>query len=276
MQDVLNEATKRIGELVKSNRKKKRWTQSDLADGICSQAMISSIESGRDMPNVFLFYKLCEKLDVTLTSSFLKEILNFETSSNFSEQVFHLCKNHQYKEMIEYMDSSKILDKLESNRDFQTYYYYYACALYQTKGSLHEVERYLKIAVACTLKKPYTPKNQIEILLVNALGVVNVDFGFFEKSFDLFDIAYNAFLECKENSENLNVISYQYGVFLYKQERYLESLSVLLKGFDDVVKKETFFMLAEYSLLISKCYKHIGNNLDAKRYYDKYGVFLDM
>lgn len=276
MQNVLDEATKRVGELIKSSRKRKKLTQSELANGLCSQAIISSIESGCDMPNVFLFYKLCARLDVPLTNSFLKQILDFEASSNFAEHVFQLCKNHKYTEMIEYMESSKILDQLESNRDFQTYYYYYACALYQTKGNLLEVERYLKIAIACTLKKPYQPKNQIEILLINSLGVVNLDFGFFEKSFDYFDTAYNAFLKCQENTENLNVISYQYGVFLYKQERYIESLSVLLKGFDDVIKKETFIMLAEYSLLISKCYKNIGNNLDAKKYYEKYGAFLDL
>lgn len=133
MNSTLNEATKRIGELIKSNRKKKKITQSQLAEGICSQSVISSIESGYDMPNVFLFYQICKKLDLPLTDSFIQEILGFDRSNKFAEHVFQLCKNHQYDEIIEYMDSSKILDDLESDRDFQTYYYYYACALYQTK-----------------------------------------------------------------------------------------------------------------------------------------------
>ncbi|MFR4248946.1 MAG: helix-turn-helix domain-containing protein [Leuconostoc lactis] len=276
MNSTLNEATKRIGELIKSNRKKKKITQSQLAEGICSQSVISSIESGYDMPNVFLFYQICKKLDLPLTDSFIQEILGFDRSNKFAEHVFQLCKNHQYDEIIEYMDSSKILDDLESDRDFQTYYYYYACALYQTKKNFLDVERYLKLAIACTMKKPYKPGNEIEILLINALGVLNLEFGFFEKSFDYFDIAYNAFLECTENTENLNVISYQYGTFLFKQERYMDSLSVLLNGFDDVINKRSFFMLAEYSLLISNCYQKIGDSEEAKKYYDKYGAFMDL
>lgn len=35
-------------------------------------------------------------------------------------------------------------------------------------------------------------------------------------------------------------------------------------------------MLAEYSLLISNCYQKIGDSEEAKKYYDKYGAFMDL
>ena len=58
-----NDIQVRIGFLIKGTRKKLGISQRDLADGICSQPMISSIERGDYIPNAILFMQLCGRLN---------------------------------------------------------------------------------------------------------------------------------------------------------------------------------------------------------------------
>ena len=68
----------RIGALIKEARKKLSISQHDLASGICSQPMVSSIERGDYIPNAVLFMQLCGRLNISLDDSFLKEELKME------------------------------------------------------------------------------------------------------------------------------------------------------------------------------------------------------
>lgn len=54
-----------IGEVIKSERKKKGLTQDDLAFGLCTTATLSRIENGIHSPNQELLYGLLERLGAT-------------------------------------------------------------------------------------------------------------------------------------------------------------------------------------------------------------------
>lgn len=62
-----------LGEEIKRIRKNKGLTQADLADGICTQATISGVESGRTFPSIDILYYLSLRLQVSM-DYFLEKI----------------------------------------------------------------------------------------------------------------------------------------------------------------------------------------------------------
>ena len=266
----------RIISLIRDNRQKMSMSQHELADGICSQPMISSIERGDYLPNAALFMKLCIRLNISLDQSFLKDELKFG-SSELATKIFNLCKKHEYAQMISYMDQSEVIDELDSDEDYQTYYYYYGCGAYQLYQDTMSAKRYLKMAASYTLRgRLLSPKNEIELLVINALGVVEAKLGNTEAAFEYFNVAHRSAQLIGHNSENLNVIDYQYGYALFLEERYPEALQILLMGFDRATHLESYFMLPEYALLIMNCYEKTGDTDAANRYKAKFEVFNDL
>ncbi|RVU71152.1 MULTISPECIES: helix-turn-helix domain-containing protein [Lactobacillus] len=69
--------SKKIGTTLKQERIKQHLSQKDLASGICSQGMISSIEHGEYIPNTAIFLALCNRLNLSIDQNFLKEKLFF-------------------------------------------------------------------------------------------------------------------------------------------------------------------------------------------------------
>lgn len=273
MDSYKNDIESRISLLIKSNRKKLAISQNELADGICSQPMISSIERGDYLPNAALFMQLCVRLNISLDDSFLKSELKIGSDSLASE-IFAFCKKHKYAEMISYMDQDSVIDQLKSDKDYQTYYYYYGCGVYQLYQDALSAKRYLKMAASYTLRDhSQIPKNEIELLLVNALGVVEAKIGNKESAYKYFELAHQNSSVIQSKSENLNVIDYQYGYALFLDDRFMEALNILLSGFDRVMHIESYFMLPEYALLIMNCYEKLGNESEANRYKAKFEVF---
>lgn len=277
MSETMSEVASRLGMMLKKHRKHQGLSQKQLAAGICSQAMISSIEHGTYVPNVILFGQLCSKLGITVShQQFLENELAISNHSQFSQKIFALCKDHKYQEMIDYMDNSGVADTLESDQDIQTFYYYYGCGVYQLSHALREAKHYLQLATHLTLKEPLLPKTEIEILLVSALAVINFDLHIKEKAMELFKVSYTAFQEEPKLIENLNVICYQYGYALYAQGAYQLALEKFLIGFDDVIKKESFFMLPDYALALTNTYEKLGDHKKASHYKHHYQTFSDL
>lgn len=276
MSEAMSEIASKLGLMLKEHRQHEGLSQKQLAEGICSQAMVSSIERGTYVPNVILFGQLCSKLGITVSNQFLGKELSMNQHHDFSQHVFILCKNHQYAELIDYMDNSGVLDTLESDRDIQSFYYYYGCGIYQLSHAVKEAKRYLQLAAHVTLKEPFKPKTEIEILLINALAVMDYDLHLEAEAMKLFNTAYLAFQAEPKSFENLNVICYQYGYALYHQKAYQAALDKFLIGFDDVVEKESFFMLPEYALALTNTYEKLGNNNEAKRFQLNYQAFNDI
>ncbi|UQS83671.1 helix-turn-helix domain-containing protein [Bombilactobacillus thymidiniphilus] len=272
-----DEIKQQIGLIISRGRQHAKISQHDLAEGICSQPMISSIERGTYIPNVVLFMKLCDRLNINLDNSFLKTELNLNSGSDFSNKIFELCKRHKYSEMISYMDEDVVLDNLSTNNDFQTYYYYYGCAIYQLKHDTINAKRYFKTALAfgpsSSSKKSVS---EVEVLLLNAIAVVDLELGNIEKSLRYFSSARSNLHLVKNKSENLNVINYQYGLALYKLNKDYDALDVLLPGLNRVILLESYFMLPEYALMIMNCYQRLGNADEAKKYKARYDVYSDM
>ncbi|MFZ3591724.1 helix-turn-helix domain-containing protein [Bacillus sp. DJP31] len=104
-----------LGEEIKRLRKLNKLTQSQLANGVCTQAAISRIESGLGFPSVDIFYVVSIRLKVTLP--YLFKILLGDTDYYIIETEKYLedlLKNKNYEEVFEICSNE--LSQEEKNR----------------------------------------------------------------------------------------------------------------------------------------------------------------
>lgn len=248
--------SKKISETIKQARIKQNISQKALAEDICSQGMISSIEHGDYIPNTAIFLAICSKLNLSVDKSFLKEKLNFSNNIKLSDTAFKLCKEHQYTELIKYLDQQNIIASLNTNLDFQIYYYYYGCSVYQISHDLLACKHYFKIALTYSMNSNYLqPRTPIELLLLNSLGVSYAELKRDNKADMLFKTVNKFYSKCQNaDSENLNVIQYQQASIYFEQEKYQLALDLLLSGLTRLNRLNSTFMLSNYSSKILECY----------------------
>lgn len=55
-----------FGPTIKEIRQQSDLSQTELAEGICTQALVSRIENGLTIPNAILLKDLCRKLNVSV------------------------------------------------------------------------------------------------------------------------------------------------------------------------------------------------------------------
>ena len=66
-----------IGKFIAKNRKKKKLTQSELAERLgVTDRSVSNWENGKNMPDLSLFKPLCDNLDITINELMSGEKLN--------------------------------------------------------------------------------------------------------------------------------------------------------------------------------------------------------
>ncbi|GAY71946.1 helix-turn-helix transcriptional regulator [Lentilactobacillus kosonis] len=142
-----------LGKNIASERKKLKLTQKQLASGICSQSMISNIEKGNYVPNAILLSEICQRLGISVDRSLLSTYYGIADDKEFSRNVEQMCNNHQYAELIDYMDSSNVIANLSQNEDLQIFYYYYGCGTYQLTKDAISALRYLNTALKFTYSR---------------------------------------------------------------------------------------------------------------------------
>lgn len=98
-----------IGKKLRDLRKYLHITQAELAEGICSQAMISKIEKHEEIyPSAELLYQLSQRLGVPIDYFFQEiELLNISYVNDVCDQLTHLILYKNYEEAYQIVKSEK-------------------------------------------------------------------------------------------------------------------------------------------------------------------------
>lgn len=88
------------GSTIRNARKAKGMSQVQLAEGICTQATVSSIENQNTSPNFDILAAICRKLDLLIT--------DVAKNSSYGDKVFSYIeddmRNHMYAEAKNHID----------------------------------------------------------------------------------------------------------------------------------------------------------------------------
>ncbi|GAD16002.1 helix-turn-helix domain-containing protein [Lentilactobacillus otakiensis DSM 19908 = JCM 15040] len=94
------------GSLIRNARKNKGMSQVQLADGICTQATISSIENQNACTSVEILFAICKKLDVKIT--------DVTKNTRYGDKVFSYIEEDMRNHL--YADANKHIDQIDCKK----------------------------------------------------------------------------------------------------------------------------------------------------------------
>lgn len=94
------------GSLIRNARREKGLSQVQLAEGICTQATISSIENQNACTSFDILAKLCRKLDLRIT--------DVARNSRYGDKVFSYIEDDMRNHL--YADANKHIDQIDSKK----------------------------------------------------------------------------------------------------------------------------------------------------------------
>lgn len=255
-----------IGKRIVLERKRHHFSQVQLAEGICSQSMISSIEKGLYIPNAVLLGRICQKLNVSMGSIVLSHYLEIEGETSFNKTIKQLCDQHNYSEMLNYLNDSKILAQLSHDKDLQTYYYYYGVAIYQVNNNSKKGLLYLNMALNYTFSPHRDVFTSTELLITSVIAFLETEKKSTVKSG--FEKLQHVLVQIEARpqesySENLNICFYLYAFSLLNKNNYELANKVANLGISWITKHKSVYMLADLFFLLAKIYSASMNDNDA-------------
>ena len=233
-----------ISNLIKTYRKKRGLTQSELARGICTQAIISKIENSDTTPSMEIFFLLCERLEIP-TNEILK-VLEFDLTIDkkeyfFSEEFQEVYYKKDYHTINNIIENLIIYDELNSEE--KIYYRWLQIILdfylynYKSKA-VKELE--IMINEGIENLKLYDR-------IIQSLAIMYYDINDLENSLKLL-------LQIEDNILTSNSIKFRITGLYYlsrnyrNKKEYFKSLDYNSKALDYLISQESMFYLGELLL----------------------------
>lgn len=247
-----------IGNTLKSLRKQQGLTQQQLAEGICTQAMVSLFEKGESIPSSIVLYELATRLSMDINHFFkeLKPSTKLLNNQNPIHQLIRkLVAQHDYS-------SVKILVEAELEKKSNLcseelaflYWHQGICEWELTKdafSALNIFEKALDIPLNSTSTLPISIRNSRAIIHFN------------QNNYALALEEYEHCLELIKQTQdvNTNIIKKVYfglsRVYLYNGQ-YEEALLYCKSAIQMAIQQESLYLLGE--LLFQKGRIYIKTN----------------
>ncbi len=238
---------KNLGTVLKELRKEKGLTQKELAEGVCAQSMLSAIESDVYIPNANLLINLANKLNVDLNEISLVSNYTISKNDDFNQTVDKLCNQHQYKELLAFLQQDNVLNSLDTAAQMQAYYYYLGVSQLQT-GALDEGLASFKLSLA---EVNHLHLNTISRLGYLAMGCIDALQNNKTSAIDNIDLAFRNWNEFSYD-ENQNIIYYLAALIYFKLNDYQNSTAYLVDGISFIAKHDSHYMLANCYFLMAR------------------------
>lgn len=238
---------KNLGSVLKELRKEKGLTQKELADGICAQSMLSAIENDVYVPNANLLINLANRLGVDLGEISLAKNFAISDKAEFNEIIDELCNQHQYQQMLEFLQKPEVFDNLQTAKQMQVYYYYLGVAQLQT-NAVDEAVR--------SFKSSLTEVNHLHLDTISRLAYLAMGYIYSLKNkrtaaVDNIDLAFRNWDDYNYD-ENQNILYYLAALIYFKLNDYQNSTAYLVDGITFIAKHNSHYMLANCYFLMAR------------------------
>ncbi|WP_053073932.1 helix-turn-helix domain-containing protein [Bacillus sp. LL01] len=237
----------RIGHTIKDLRKYYKISQKELADGVCTQAMISRIETDDLYPSAPILFQIAEKLGVDINYFFnLSETPRLDYAQEVCSQIRMLVRQTRYKEAMEMINLEKRNPLFRKGAFYQFLIWQEAiCYFYITRD---EEKSFTLLDEALRLKstaKDHLSQHELEILTSKA--IIYCDLENYDESIRIFE---ECLLMLKtmpaNNISKLEIrILYNLARSFHLKQKYLKSIETSSKGINLCIKEESLYLLGE-------------------------------
>lgn len=242
-----------IGNILKQTRQSQGLTQKAVADGICSQAMLSSLEHNKYIPNAQLIIALSQRLSISLEQLNLAENYAISNDKKLNQKLNFLCNQHQYQLLFELLHQDSTLNSLTTPSQIQSYYYYLAISEFQLKLDVTHAVQHLKLALASESSK----QSVLRRLCLGTLGLIlNLHTS---SSGDVYLQQSLKNLQDNIYHPNLNILFYLQAFNAYHQQNFLECTHTIENGLSFITNHDSHYMLANLYYLLAKVASKTNN-----------------
>jgi len=261
-----------IGNKIKELRKTLGLTQGELAEGVCTQALISRIEKGDVYPSATSLYQISKKLGVDINFFFeIATIPRLDYVKEVERQLGKLRRARQFEEMIE------IVNVEEKNQVFISHQYNFQLLLWHKGIYQFEVENDVITALE-TLQTAFTltrnlkkalSEREMEIQLT--IGAIQFKKNNLKKALESYNkVTQSLRLEGEVHNKSIKTrLLYNIARVLSRLSRFEESIEYCQEAIYWCIETEHLHLLAELHYQIGYNYELQENFFKALSHVEK-------
>nr|WP_255639860.1 helix-turn-helix domain-containing protein [Pseudalkalibacillus hwajinpoensis] len=243
-------------------------SQSDLSEGICTQALISQIENNDVSPSAELLYQLASRLGVDINYFFhMKETPRLDYVNEVIRQVRKHIKRREYREVAEILEAEEANPLFRTVKNKQFYLWHKAICTYYLERDPHSALQLLDEALrlTTTTSKNYSER-EIELLI--SMAILYSEEKDWERALPLFHKAlYHVRFFPIINDETIEIrLYYNYSKALSTCRNYEKALSIAREGFLLCREKQRLYLFGELSYQCGKLHYLLGKQELAYEY----------
>lgn len=224
---------KTLGEVIKEKRLEKGLKQSELADGICTQATISNLENKSGMPNLPILVAIGNRLGIAFS-----ELSDYTlTTTNYTVAIFNqvkqLCATYRHKEAHDVLVKEIDIKLLEKSEERKKYYYYLGLTELIANKNFKDAYYYFNLVL---VDKSDLNVSLINVLATNGIGIAYVLESELEKALTYYEKALNQLEKLIENfgeildSADITTVYFNSAKFYSQIENYVKAVDLCNLG----------------------------------------------
>jgi transcriptional regulator with XRE-family HTH domain len=238
----------RIGEIIKQLRKFLGISQRELAEGVCSQAQISKIENGNEIPSALILFLLSKKLKVDMSFFFeLSENPRLDYVKDVTDMISLAKRKREYTTISELIKKERNNPLFTSNNEYKQYIMWHEgiCIYYLERNNNKALE-----ILNESLKLTFTGKSLLqerEIEILNSIAIIHKDNCDFEKAINLYKEALNSLKYLPQVKDPLIKVKILYSLSKTFTDvgDFKQSLLYCDQGIEECKRAESLFLLGE-------------------------------
>ncbi|MBW3114360.1 helix-turn-helix transcriptional regulator [Bacillus sp. MCCB 382] len=248
-----------IGRKIKELRKAVGLTQGELADGICTQALVSRIEKGDIYPSATSLYQISQKLGVDVNYFFeIGMTPRLDYVKEVERQLKKLRVKLKYDEILEIVkteEKNPLFLNDESN--LQLLYWHKGIYVNEVDNNKEEALILLEKALLLTYnKKKAMSEREMNIMI--SMGILEFSRGNYERALDIYQGVSNALTYSSDQLSDKSIktrLLYNIARVLTRLGEYKESTRYCEEGIRWLIEEENLYGFAQLNY-------HIGYNLE--------------
>ncbi|OJF97205.1 hypothetical protein AX762_01355 [Alkalibacterium sp. 20] len=246
-------------------------TQSDLSEGICTQAMISRIEKRKVRPSRELMEKLAERLEVSLHYFYGEDSIEsrYSKTTQLSKLVRQHLERREYDTVSYLIDSNEELIQQAIGEDGLFFEWVKGLLFDYRDGDNDKALNHL-IRLEKEMKN-----GELRLEVIDSIGnqylkkeEYDIAEKYYHKGFDMFSEWMNHEKKAK--------LMLNYSICLAQQDKYGECLSIVFQGLDLVVEQKTLFLLGDFLYYKGFCLEKLEQKEDALSAYKQAWTIFDI
>lgn len=269
---------KRIGQIIKELRISNGLSQKSLAENICSQAQISKLEVGYEVPYSNTLYEISKKLGVDMNFFFdIIETPQLDLVKKILKKIRDCIRKKDYRTVYLIVNKYKAEPLFQNTFTQQFFLWHEAVAQYYlTPNENEEVIKKLRKAISLTQSKSnkdFYKEREIEILI--SIAVIFNECGLFDQATCIYLKALKSF-NLLHQVKNIRIkirILYDLSRNLYEKSEYGESQKYALQGINICIEQETLYLLGELFFIAAINFDKNGDFHSSCRYIQK-SIFI--